>query len=111
MAIFGTTRVVGDAERADVHVREVRDVHEVVGHPRRRRPPHLDAGVDAAVRGVVLGGDLGDPGDRIVEAQPHQPVALDDVDRAQVARGGIGTLSGAEGTRTQRPSAPNVQPW
>ena len=61
--------------------------------------------------GVVLGGDLRDPGDRIVEAQPHQAVALDDVDGRRWLRGGTGTPSGADGTRTQRPSAPNVQPW
>ena len=30
---------------------------------------------------------------------------------ARWARGGGGTLSGFEGTRTQRPAAANVQPW
>ena len=35
----------------------------------------------------MLGGDLRDPGDRVVEAQPHQPVALDDVERVEVAAG------------------------
>ncbi len=77
-------RVLRDAERADVHVREVRDVHEVVGHPRRRRPPHLDPGVDPAVRRVVLGSDLGDAGHGVVEAQPHEPIALHGVDGSQV---------------------------
>ena len=108
-------RVLRPPERADVHEREVGDVEEVVGHPRRRRLPHVDRRVDAAERRVVLVGDDRDAvgsvdgvPPRHTQTRPYRS-AQPNVDRC--ARGGGGTCSAADGTRTQRPSSPNVQPW
>ena len=94
-----------------VHVREVGDVEEVVGHPRRRRRPRVDAGVDAAVRRVVVRGDVGMRRGRLAEAEPHQAVALGDVERRQVRPRRHGRAVAGRRHATQRPPSPNVQPW
>ena len=94
-------RVLRPPERADVHEREVGDVEEVVGHPRRRRPPHVDRGVDAAERRIVLVGDDGDavgPVDRrAAEAHPDQAVALGAAERGQVRARRRGHVLGGRG--------------
>ena len=72
----------------------------------------LDRRVDPPERRVVLLRRGRDRRRRLAEAHPHQPVALVAVVRARGGRAAArGTPSVADGTRTQRPSSPNVQPW
>ncbi len=78
-------------------VREVSDVEEVVGHPRRRCRPDLDAGVDSAIGRIGLGGDRRDRGDGRARAHPDQAVAFLDVDRQEMCGGRHGASRSRRG--------------